>query len=64
MTREAYDMATIALDKSLKLKALKQKIEREVPELGFDPQLKDIQQQIFDALDYEIRRHEQQFEDL
>jgi hypothetical protein len=57
-------MATVALDKSLKLKALKQKIEREVPELGFDPQLKDIQQQIFDALDYEIRRHEQQFEDL
>lgn len=64
MTRDTYDMATVALDKSLKLKALKEKIKREVPELGFDPQLKDISQQIFDALDYEIRKHEQCFEDL
>lgn len=64
MTRETYDRATAALDKSLKLKALKQKIKSEVPELEFDVQLKDISQQIFDALDYEIKKHEQCFEDL
>lgn len=64
MTRDAYDRATAALDKSLKLKALKQKIKSEVPELEFDAQLKDISQQIFDALDYEIRKHEQLFEYL
>jgi len=64
MTREAYDMATITLDKVLKLKALKEKIKREIPELEYDAQLKEYGEYIFNYLNAEITGYERHFKDL
>jgi hypothetical protein len=41
MTRDTYDKATVALDKTLNLQAVRDKIKRELPELMTDKRLKE-----------------------
>lgn len=41
MTRDIYDKATVALDKTLQLQAVRDKIKRELPELMTDKRLRE-----------------------
>jgi hypothetical protein len=41
MTRDTYDKATVALDKTLQLQAVRDKIKRELPELMHDKRLRE-----------------------
>ncbi len=41
MTRDTYDRATVALDKTLAIQAVRDKIKRELPELLTDKRLKE-----------------------
>lgn len=41
MTRDTYDKATVALDKTLALQGIRDKIKREVPEMMTNPQLRE-----------------------
>jgi hypothetical protein len=54
MTRDTYDKATVSLDRVLKLKAIKEKLEREFPEFKYDKGQKKIADQIYGFLDSEI----------
>lgn len=64
MTHDTYTKATVALDKSLKLKAMREKIKREFPEFEYDAQMKEIGDQIFSLVDAKISGYETQFNDL
>lgn len=64
MTRDTYTKATVALDKSHKLQALREKIKREFPEFEYDAQMKEIGEQIFSLLDAKITGYETQFSEL
>jgi hypothetical protein len=41
MTRDIYDKATVSLDKTLQLQAVRDKIKRELPELMHDKRLRE-----------------------
>ena len=41
MTRDIYDKATVALDKTLMLQGIRDKIKRELPELMTDKRLRE-----------------------
>jgi hypothetical protein len=56
MTRETYDKATVALDKTYKLQAIRDKIKRELPELEHDKQLKEwLSDDLFKLIESKIK---------
>lgn len=61
MTRDTYDKATVALDKTLKLQGIRDKVKRELPELEYDPQLKELAKEVFEVIETHIRLHADEF---
>jgi len=61
MTRDTYDKATVALDMTLKFQGVRDKIKRELPELEYDPQLKELAKEIFAVIEDKVRYHADQF---
>jgi hypothetical protein len=56
MTRDTYDKATIALDKTLALQGIRDKIKRELPELLHNKQLKEwVGDDLFSMLEMRIK---------
>jgi hypothetical protein len=64
MTRDNYDKATVVLDRLLKLKGIKEKIEREFPEFKYDKEAKEIGDSIYELLDKKIIHEEINFDNL
>jgi hypothetical protein len=56
MTRDIYDKATVSLDKTLQLQAVRDKIKRELPELLNNKQLKEwVGDDLFSMLEMRIK---------
>lgn len=65
MTRDTYDKATVALDRTLALKGIRDKIKRELPELEHDKRLKEwVGDHIFEMLELRILTSQSEFEKL
>lgn len=62
MTRDTYDKATVALDKTLKLQGIRDKIKREIPELLYDKSLKEaIGDGIYVLIESKIKENADEF---
>jgi hypothetical protein len=65
MTRDVYDKATVALDKTLILQRIRDKIKQEVPELIHDKRLKEwIGDDLFIMIEAEIASSAKEFGEL
>jgi hypothetical protein len=62
MTRDTYDKATVALDKTHKLQGIRDKIKRELPELEHDKQLKEwLSNDLFFLIESKIKAAADEF---
>jgi hypothetical protein len=65
MTRDIYDKATVALDKTLMLQRIRDKIKQECPELIHDKRLKEwIGDDLFIMIEAEIASSAKEFGEL
>lgn len=61
MTRDTYDKATKALDRTLKLQSIRNKIKQAVPEFEYDAEAKAIGKEILELLEEKIKAAADEF---
>lgn len=61
MTRDAYDKATVSLDRFNKLVAIREKIKREFPEFEYDKEAKEIAKGIYELIEAKVKEAADEF---